>query len=76
MKETELNNLYQTLAEEAIVALISINADNGQFLYANKLANSLFEIGTTEFSKLNIQQIIPEEENKNFFPLTMGNGSH
>ncbi|MCB0391412.1 MAG: HAMP domain-containing histidine kinase [Bdellovibrionales bacterium] len=71
MSELDLSQLYETLASEAIVALIAINADSGQLLYTNKLANSLFEINTHELNKLNIKQIIPQEENKNFHPLTM-----
>ncbi|MCB0356125.1 MAG: hypothetical protein KDD40_03915, partial [Bdellovibrionales bacterium] len=71
MNEKKFEQLYETLAEEAIVAQVAFNTDTGMFLYTNKLAKSLFEINTNNIEKISIQQILPTEENKNFRPLTM-----
>ncbi len=61
--------LFKTLSEEAPVALLAINCQTGHFIYANKLAKSLFEIGESNIKTCNYYQLIPKSENSNFLNL-------
>ncbi len=66
----DLSELYETLANESIVAFIAIDKKTRHFTYANKLARSLFEIGEKKISSISLDKILPQEKNEAFLPLT------
>ena len=70
MQNMEHFELYKTLSNEAIVALIALDRHSGQFIYTNKLANSLFELQSDALQEYSIENFMPYEDNKNFRPFT------
>jgi signal transduction histidine kinase len=65
-----MKDLFQTLSDESMIAILTIKKGSGEFIYANKLAKSLFEIGDKSLSQLQIEQLLPKSENTNFSSLT------